>query len=174
MNSETSYTRKGNTFSLKALIQAGFPTGIVEPVEDRLKPVKEKMARPVSASANQLRGQLVSPRTGVTTAGKTALNRQDENSPLDRIRQLFTSQTPSPQLTAAPHPWPVLDALNRKHHCAAWPEDDGGGLLLYPDAGLLASEKAAALRFAQDNLPGLLRDMCLEHLPRRVRLGERS
>lgn len=174
MSSETSYTREGNTFSLKALIQAGFSTGIAEPVEDRLKPVKGKMARPVSASANQLRGQLVSPRTGVTTAGKTALNRQDENSPFDRIRQFFTSPTPSPQLTAAPHPWPVLDALNRKHHCAVWPEDDGGGLVLYPDAGLLASEKTAALRFAQDNLPALLRDMCLEHLPRRVRLGERA
>lgn len=72
------------------------------------------------------------------------------------------------------HPWPVLDALNRKHHCAAWPEDDGGGLLLYPDAGLLASEKAAALRFAQDNLSCLLKELCLEHLPRRVRLWERS
>lgn len=72
------------------------------------------------------------------------------------------------------HPWPVLDALNRKHHCAAWPEDDGSGLLLYPDAGLLASEKDAALRFAQDNLSGLLKELCLEHLPRRVRLGERS
>lgn len=174
MNSETSYTREGNTFSLKALIQASFPTDFVEPVEDWLKPVKGKMARPVSASANQLRGQLVSPQTGVTTAGKTALNRQDENSPLDRIRQLFTSPTPSPQLTAAPLPWPMLDALNRKHHCAAWPEDDGSGLLLYPDAGLLASEKDAALRFAQDNLSGLLKELCLEHLPRRVRLGERS
>lgn len=169
MNSEASYTREGSMFSLKALIQAGFPTGITEPVGDRLKPVKGKMARPVSASANQLRGQLVSPRTGVTTAGKTALDRQDEKSPLDRIRQLFATPTPSPQLTAAPHPWPVLDALNWTHHCAVWPEDDGSGLLLYPAAGLLASEKAAALRFAQDNLPALLRDMCLEHLPRRVR-----
>lgn len=72
------------------------------------------------------------------------------------------------------HPWPVLDALNRKHHCAAWPEDDGSGLLLYPDAGLLASEKDAALRFAQDNLSGLLKELCLDHLPHRVRLGERS
>lgn len=174
MSSETSYTREGNTFSLKALIQAGFSTGIAEPVEDRLKPVKGKMVRPVSASANQLRGQLVSPRTGVTTAGKTALNRQDENSPFDRIRQFFTSPTPSPQLTAAPHPWPVLDALNRTYHCAAWPEEDGGGLLLHPAAGLLASEKAAALRFAQDNLSGLLKELCLDHLPHRVRLGERS
>lgn len=69
----------------------------------------------------------------------------------------------------APHPWPVLHTLNRTYHCAAWPEDDGGGLVLYPDAGLLASEKTAALRFAQDNLPALLRDMCLDHLPRRVR-----
>lgn len=68
----------------------------------------------------------------------------------------------------------MLDALNRKHHCAAWPEDDGSGLLLYPDAGLLASEKDAALRFAQDNLSGLLKELCLEHLPRRVRLWERS
>lgn len=75
---------------------------------------------------------------------------------------------------APPHPWPVLDALNWTHHCAVWPEDDGSGLVLYPDAGLLASEKAAALRFAQDNLPALLRDMCLEHLPRRVRLARRS
>lgn len=73
-----------------------------------------------------------------------------------------------------PHPWPVLHTLNREYHCAAWPEDDGGGLVLYPDAGLLASEKTAALRFAQDNLPALLRDMCLEHLPRRVRLAHRS
>ncbi len=72
------------------------------------------------------------------------------------------------------HPWPVLHTLNREYHCAVWPEDDGGGLVLYPDAGLLASEKTAALRFAQDNLPALLRDMCLEHLPRRVRLGERA
>lgn len=73
-----------------------------------------------------------------------------------------------------PHPWPVLDALNWTHHCAAWPEDDGSGLLIYPDAGLLASEKDAALRFAQDNLPALLRDMCLDHLPRRVRLAHRN
>ncbi|WP_300786289.1 hypothetical protein [uncultured Desulfovibrio sp.] len=68
----------------------------------------------------------------------------------------------------------MLHTLNREYHCAVWPEDDGGGLVLYPDAGLLASEKTAALRFAQDNLPALLRDMCLEHLPRRVRLGERA
>ena len=68
----------------------------------------------------------------------------------------------------------MLHTLNREYHCAVWPEDDGGGLLLYPDAGLLASEKTVALRFAQDNLPALLRDMCLAHLPRRVRLGERA
>ena len=73
-----------------------------------------------------------------------------------------------------PHPWPVLHTLNREYHCAVWPEEDGSGLALYPDAGLLASEKTAALRFAQDNLPALLRDMCLAHLPRRVRLGERA
>lgn len=73
-----------------------------------------------------------------------------------------------------PHPWPVLHTLNREYHCAVWPEDDGGGLVLYPDAGLLASEKTAALRFAQDNLPALLRDMCLDLLPRRVRLAHRN
>lgn len=73
-----------------------------------------------------------------------------------------------------PHPWPVLHTLNREYHCAAWPEDDGGGLVLYPDAGLLASEKTAALRFAQDNLPALLRDTCLDHLPRRVRLARKG
>ena len=43
-----------------------------------------------------------------------------------------------------PHSWPVLHTLNREYHCAAWPEDDGGGLVLYPDAGLLASAPGTA------------------------------
>lgn len=75
---------------------------------------------------------------------------------------------------APPHPWPVLDALNRTHHCAAWPEADGGGIVLHPSAGMLGAEKVAALCFAEENLPVLLEELCLEHLPRRVRLARRS
>ncbi len=75
---------------------------------------------------------------------------------------------------APPHPWPVLDALNRTHHCAVWPEEDGGGIVLHPSVGMLGAEKAAALRFAQDNLSVLLKELCLDLLPRRVRLAYRS
>ena len=73
-----------------------------------------------------------------------------------------------------PHPWPVLHTLNREYHCAVCPENDSGGLVLYPDAGLLASEKTAALCFAEENLPVLLEELCLEHLPRRVRLARKG
>lgn len=69
------------------------------------------------------------------------------------------------------HPWPVLDALNRKRHCAAIPEDDGSGIVLYPDDWLSESERRDALRFARENLPALLKQLRLEHLPHRVRLG---
>lgn len=171
MNSETSCTREGNAFSLKALIQASFSTGITEPVTSQLRPVGGKTARPVGMSANQLKGQLVSPWTGVTTAGKTALNRRNEKTPHDRIRQFFTTSNPSPQLTAAPSPWPVVAALNREYHCAAIPEEDGSGLVIYPDDWLSESERRDALRFARENLPDLLKQLCLEHLPQRVRLA---
>lgn len=69
-----------------------------------------------------------------------------------------------------PSPWPVVAALNGEYHCAVIPEEDGGGVTLYPDAGLSEQVQAAALRFAEDNLPALLKELCLEHLPRRVRL----
>lgn len=71
-----------------------------------------------------------------------------------------------------PSPWPIVERLNREYHCGAWPEDDGSGLVIYPDAGLLASEKDAALRYAQENLSALLKELCLEHLPQRVRLAD--
>lgn len=72
-----------------------------------------------------------------------------------------------------PHPWPVLHELNETYKVGALPADDGSGLVLYPAAGLLQSEKEAALRFAQKNLEALLHDLALEHLPRQVWLDAR-
>ncbi|WP_300718323.1 hypothetical protein [uncultured Desulfovibrio sp.] len=70
-----------------------------------------------------------------------------------------------------PHPWPVLHELNEVHKVDALPVEDGSGLVLYPAAGLLRSEKEAALRFARENLEALLHDLALEHLPRQVWLA---
>lgn len=66
------------------------------------------------------------------------------------------------------HPWPVLHELNERYQVGALPAEDGSGLVLYPVAGLLLSEKEAALRYAKDNLDALLHDLALEHLPRQV------
>ena len=98
----------------------------------------------------------------------TGMEPEHARKPCDRIRQYSDSSDSAPLPHAATHPWPVLDALNRTYRCTALPE--GGGIVLYPAAGLTAWEKADALRFARDNLPLLLKDLCLEHLPRRVRL----
>lgn len=70
------------------------------------------------------------------------------------------------------HPWPVLDALNRTYHCAVIPDEDGSGITLYPDAGLAEQVQAAALSFAEYNLTALLKELCLEHLPRRVQIKQ--
>lgn len=70
-----------------------------------------------------------------------------------------------------PSPWPIVERLNREYHCGAWPEDDGSGLVIYPDDWLSESERRDALRFARENLPDLLKQLCLEHLPQRVRLA---
>lgn len=70
-----------------------------------------------------------------------------------------------------PHPWPVLHELNEVHKVDALPADDESGLVLWPAAGLLRSEKLAALRFARENLKDLLHDLTLEHLPRKVWLA---
>lgn len=75
--------------------------------------------------------------------------------------------------TGHPHPWPVLHELNETYKVGALPANDGSGLVLYPAAGLLLSEKEAALRFAQKNLEALLHDLALEHLPRQVWLDAR-
>lgn len=64
----------------------------------------------------------------------------------------------------------MLDALNRTYHCAVIPDEDGSGITLYPDAGLAEQVQAAALSFAEYNLPALLEELGLAHLPRRVRL----
>lgn len=80
---------------------------------------------------------------------------------------------PYAQATKTAHPWPVLHALNETYKMGALPAEDGSGLILYPAAGLLLSEKEAALRYARDNLEDLLHDLALEHLPRQVRLGGR-
>ena len=71
----------------------------------------------------------------------------------------------------SPPPWPVLHKLNERYQMGALPADDGSGLVLYPAAGLLLSEKKAALRFARENLEALLHDLALEHLPRQVWLA---
>lgn len=68
------------------------------------------------------------------------------------------------------HPWPVLFELNENFHCDVWPAPGESGIILYPAAGLLLSEKLAALQYAQENIDALLHDLALEHLPRRVRL----
>lgn len=75
---------------------------------------------------------------------------------------------PRDQATGEAHPWPVLHELNEVHKVGALPAEDGSGLVLYPAAGLLRSEKLAALRFARENLEALLHDLNLEHLPRQV------
>lgn len=71
------------------------------------------------------------------------------------------------------HPWPVLHELNERYQVGALPAEDGSGLVLYPAAGLLLSEKEAALCYAQDNIEALLHDLALEHLPRQVWLDGR-
>lgn len=55
------------------------------------------------------------------------------------------------------HPWPVLHELNETYKVGALPADDESGLVLWPAAGLLRSEKLAALR-----MPGTIwRPCCL-------------
>ena len=71
----------------------------------------------------------------------------------------------------SPPPWPVLHDLNEKYQVGALPADDESGLVLYPAAGLLRSEKLTALRFAEENIEALLNDLALEHLPRQVWLA---
>lgn len=69
------------------------------------------------------------------------------------------------------HPWPVLHELNETYKVGALPADDESGLVLWPAAGLLRSEKLAALRFARENLEALLHDLAREYLPRQVWLA---
>lgn len=71
----------------------------------------------------------------------------------------------------SPPPWPVLHELNERYQVGALPADDESGLVLWPAAGLLRSEKLAALRFARENLEALLHDLALEYLPRHVWLA---
>lgn len=71
------------------------------------------------------------------------------------------------------HPWPVLFELNENFHCDVWPAPGESGIILYPAAGLLLSEKLAALQYAQENIDALLHDLALEHLPRQVWLDGR-
>lgn len=72
------------------------------------------------------------------------------------------------------HPWPVLHELNERYQVDALPAEDGSGLVLYPAAGLLLSEKEAALCYARDNLDALLHDLALKYLPRQVWLDRKS
>ena len=103
MNSETSKKPVESMFSLKALIQANFLTGIVEPVEDQLRPVGEKSpkkARPVRSLPNQLKGLLVHPSASENPAQKAGQKEGGEKSPCERIRQDFDS--PLPPMKAVP------------------------------------------------------------------------
>jgi len=81
---------------------------------------------------------------------------------------------PYAQATKTAHPWPVLHELNETYKMGALPAEDGSGLVLYPAAGLLLSEKEAALCYARDNLDALLHDLALEYLPRQVWLDRKS
>lgn len=90
----------------------------------------------------------------------------------DRGRNLQkTSCTRQGEQPLQGHPWPVLHELNETYQVGALPAEDGSGLVLYPAAGLLRSEKLAALRFAKENLEALLHDLALEPLPRQVWLA---
>lgn len=90
----------------------------------------------------------------------------------DRGRDLQkTSCTRQREQQPQGHPWPVLHELNETYQVGALPADDGSGLVLYPAAGLLRSEKLAALRYARNNIEALLHDLALEHLPRQVWLA---
>lgn len=71
----------------------------------------------------------------------------------------------------SPPTWPVLHELNETYKVSALPADDESGLVLYPAAGLLRSEKLAALRFAEENIEALLNDLVLKYLPRQVWLA---
>lgn len=71
----------------------------------------------------------------------------------------------------SPPTWPVLHELNETYKVGALPADDESGLVLYPAAGLLRSEKLAALRFAEENIEALLNDLVLKYLPRQVWLA---
>ena len=68
----------------------------------------------------------------------------------------------------------MLHELNETYKMGALPAEDGSGLVLYPAAGLLLSEKEAALCYARDNLDALLHDLALEYLPRQVWLDRKS
>ena len=60
----------------------------------------------------------------------------------DRGRDLQkTSCTRQGEQQPQGHPWPVLHELNETYQVGALPADDGSGLVLYPAAGLLRSEK---------------------------------
>lgn len=78
--------------------------------------------------------------------------------------------TPSP---VSPCQWPTLRELTERHHATALVGPDGAVLLDFAP-GLFAHEKAAALRFAEEHLAELGRDLLMNGPPSGVRIATRQ
>lgn len=72
-----------------------------------------------------------------------------------------------------PCQWPTLRELTERHHATALVGPDGAVLLDFAP-GLFAHEKAAALRFAEEHLAELGRDLLMNGPPSGVRIATRQ
>lgn len=84
----------------------------------------------------------------------------------------FCKAADSPTLPAVtPCQWPTLRELTERHHATAFMVAGDNELLLEFAAGLLRSEKQAAVRFAEEHLADLARDLLLPSVPSGVRIA---
>ena len=152
MKSKTSCGRVVNTFSLKALIQANFSTGIARPVEDRLRPVAEKGAKTAIPVAVHLRGQLVSPSESKSPAQKVGMTGEGQSSSVIELG----NKSPS-RLNAPSNLWPYLHQLNEQGFFLE--PVDGRGLVLHHDAPLPEEFKAHMAAWVRARFRVLGREM---------------
>ena len=74
----------------------------------------------------------------------------------------------------SPCQWPTLRELTERHHATAFMVAGDDALLLEFAAGMFRSEKQAAVRFAEEHLADLARDLLLPSVPSGVRIATRA
>lgn len=146
MNSKTSCGRVMNTFSLKALIQANFPTGIAGPVGDRLRPVAEKTAKKARPVTVNLKAQPVSPSGSKNPARKTRATGEGQSP---HVRELGNKWQPIP--------YPYLHLLNGQGFFLE--PVDGRGLVLHHDALLPEAFRAHMAAWVRARFGVLVKEM---------------